>query len=91
METDILEIARRAAIDRVIYATITIMSALVIYDGWQHLRLVDVAGVIVGPIVAMFLAHVFSAAMARHIEVGRILHRRGWAAVPWPPHSGVRG
>jgi hypothetical protein len=64
---------RPILIDRVIYATITVMSVLIIYDGWQHLRLIDVLGVIVGPIVAMFVAHVFSASLAKQIEVGRKL------------------
>ena len=49
------------------------MSVLIIYDGWQHLRLADVAGIIIGPVVAMFLAHVFSAAMAQQVELGRHL------------------
>jgi hypothetical protein len=60
-------------VDRIIYATITMMSVLIIYDGWQHLRLIDVVGVIVGPVLAMFLAHVFSGAMAKHVEAGRII------------------
>jgi hypothetical protein len=60
-------------IDRLVYATITIMSVLIIYDGWQHLKLIDVIGVIVGPVIAMFLAHVFSAALAKQVEVGRPL------------------
>jgi hypothetical protein len=39
-------------IDRIVYATITIVSVLIIYDGWQNLRLVDVIGVLVGPVAA---------------------------------------
>src|SRR6202453_1742813 len=67
-------------VDRIVYATITIMSVLIIYDGWQNLRLVDVIGVIVGPVVAMFIAHVFAASLARQVELGRTLSwydRRG--------------
>jgi hypothetical protein len=60
-------------VDRIVYATITIMSVLIIYDGWQHLRLVDVIGVIVGPVVAMFLAHVFAAALAKQVDLGKAL------------------
>src|SRR5579871_5275588 len=67
---------QRMIVDRVVYATITLMSVLIIYDGWQHLRLADVAGIIVGPVVAMFLAHVFSAAMAQQVERGRHLEWR---------------
>jgi hypothetical protein len=39
-------------VDRIVYATITIVSVLIIYDGWQNLRLVDVIGVLVGPVAA---------------------------------------
>src|SRR3984885_14139300 len=60
-------------VDRIVYATITIMSVLIIYDGWQNLRLIDVIGVIVGPVVAMFVAHVFAASLARQVELGRAL------------------
>src|SRR5580692_11856388 len=74
-------VAHPILVDRIIYATITIMSVLIIYDGWQHLRLIDVAGVIIGPVLAMFLAHVFSAAMAQHVEAGRILTGKEWRAV----------
>lgn len=61
-------------VDRVVYATITVMSVLIIYDGWEDLHLPDVVGVIVGPILAMFLAHVFSASLARQVAEGRRLH-----------------
>jgi hypothetical protein len=67
---------RPVLVDRIIYATITVMSVLIIYDGWQDLKLIDVLGVIVGPIIAMFLAHVFSALLARQVEVGRSLSGR---------------
>ena len=60
-------------VDRIIYATITIMSVLIVHDGWQHLRLIDVIGVIAGPVVAMFFAHVFSAALAKQVDLGRAL------------------
>ncbi len=57
------------------------MSVLIIYDGWEHLKLINVVGVILGPVLAMFLAHVFSAAMAQHVEVGRVLSRKEWGGI----------
>ena len=60
-------------IDRLVYATITIMSVLIIYDGWDELRVLDVVGIIFGPILAMFIAHVFSANLARQVTEGRRL------------------
>ena len=81
MSKVLARLSRPVLVDRIIYATITIMSVLIIYDGWQKLRLVDVIGVIAGPILAMFLAHVFSAAMAQHVATGRILLRKEWAGL----------
>jgi hypothetical protein len=75
------ELAHPALVDRIFYATITLMSVLFIYDGWQTLKLIDVVVVIVGPIIAMFLAHVFSAAMAKHVEAGRVLNGGEWRAI----------
>src|ERR1700683_505758 len=75
-------VTRPILVDRIVYATITIMSVLIIYDGWQHLRLLDVIGVIVGPVVAMFLAHLFSAALAKQVDLGRALNWNDrWAIV----------
>ena len=63
-------------VDRVVYATITVMSVLIIYDGWEELRALAVVGIVVGPILAMFLAHVFSASLARRVTGGRRLRWR---------------
>jgi hypothetical protein len=80
-ETGLKRLHRPVIVDRIVYATITMMSVLIIYDGWDHLKLINVVGIIVGPVLAMFMAHVFSAAIARHVEVGRILNRREWGAI----------
>jgi hypothetical protein len=72
-ETVLHGLARPVQVNRIVYATITLMSVLIIYDGWQHLRLLDVIGVIVGPVVAMFFGHTFSALIARQVEVRRPL------------------
>jgi hypothetical protein len=58
-------------VDRVIYATITVMSVLIIYDGWQQLKFLEVVGAIVGAVIAMFVAHVFSAGLAQQVALGR--------------------
>ena len=60
-------------VDRIVYATITLMSVLVIYDGWTDLKFLEIVGVIVGPVFAMFLGHSFSAAIARQVKYGRTL------------------
>ena len=66
-------LSRPVLVNRIVYGTITVMSVLIIYDGWQHLRLIDVVVVIAGPIIAMCIGHVFSAALAKQVEVGRPL------------------
>jgi hypothetical protein len=66
--------------DRVIYTTITLLSVLIIYDGWEQLRFWDVVAVIVGPILAIFLGHVFGATLGTRVALGRSLSRRErWA------------
>jgi hypothetical protein len=62
-------------VDRVIYTTITLMSVLIIYDGWEQLRFWNVVTVIVGPILAIFLSHVFGAALGSRVALGRPLTR----------------
>jgi hypothetical protein len=70
MVTRVSQLARPNLVGRVVYATITVMTVLVIYDGWQNLRFVDVVAVIVGPVVAMFLSHVFAATLALQVAQG---------------------
>jgi hypothetical protein len=57
-------------IDRGVYGTIVVTSALVIYDGWGNLKLRDAIVVIVGPLVAMVIGHVFAAAIAAYPTLG---------------------
>jgi hypothetical protein len=68
-------------VDRVIYTTITLLSVLIIYDGWEQLQFWDVVAVIVGPILAIFLGHVFGAALGTRVALGRTLSRRERRAV----------
>ena len=63
--------ARPIDVDRVVYATITLMSVLIVYDGWQQLTFLGVVAVIFGPVLAMFLSHVFSASLAQQVALGR--------------------
>jgi hypothetical protein len=63
--------SRLRYLDRAIYTTITVMSVLIVYDGWQSLKLGAAVGVIVGPVLAMFVSHVFSATLARQAELNR--------------------
>ena len=62
-------------VDRVVYTTITLMAALMIYDGWTQLTLSGVVAVIVGPVIAIFMSHVFAAALAHRVTLGKPLSR----------------
>ena len=59
--------------DRLVYTTITLMSVLIIYDGWDRLRFRDVLAVILGPILAIFLSHLFGAELGTRVALGRAL------------------
>ena len=71
----------RIRVDRVIYTTITLLCVLIIYDGWEQLRFGGVVAVIMGPIVAIFLSHVFGAELGTRVALGRPLSRRERRAV----------
>jgi hypothetical protein len=73
--------ARPQVLNRVVYATITVTSVLIVYDGWSNLKIVEVIGVIVGPILAMFIAHVFAANLSEEAALGRPLGREEWIAI----------
>jgi hypothetical protein len=64
---------RAGVIGRVVYGTISVMSVLIVYDGWSRLELRGVLGVIVGPVVAMFVSHIFSSALAQQVDLRRNL------------------
>ena len=61
--------------DRVIYTTITLVCVLIVYDGWEQLQFWNVVAVMVGPVLAIFLGHVFGAALGTRVAVGRPLTR----------------
>jgi hypothetical protein len=63
-------------IDRIVVMTISWMCSLIIYDGWDTLRFVDVAAIILGPIAAIFAAHVFAGTLTERVRLGRGLTRR---------------
>ena len=65
-------------IDRVVYGTITMMCVLIVYDGWSKIDLVEVLGVMAGPIIAMFLAHVFATLIAKQASVDSTLDAAEW-------------
>jgi hypothetical protein len=68
-------------VDRLVYTTITLMAVLVIYDGWDELTITGVIAVIVGPVTAIFLSHIFAEALAHRVTTGHPLTRRERRAV----------
>jgi hypothetical protein len=70
-------------IDRLVYATVVLMSVLAVYDGWQDLAtFAGVAVVIVGPLLALSLAHLFGDVLHAHAEL-----RRPLTAAEWRHHA----
>lgn len=71
--------AWRLRLDRLVYATVVLMSVLAVYDGWQGLAtFLGVLGVILGPLVALALAHLFAEVLHAHAELRRPLTRPEW-------------
>jgi hypothetical protein len=66
---------RPVVISHAVVGTITLSSVLIIYDGWASLRFGDVAAIIVGPVLAIFIAHTFSGALAEAATKGSPLGR----------------
>lgn len=72
MQRDPLGLSSRPpVVGRVATATITLVCVLIIYDGWETLRLFDVVLIVVGPIVAIFTSHVFSSSLVQMVDLGR--------------------
>ena len=69
-------------LERLSYATVVLMSVLVVYDGWTDLTtFAGVAAVIVAPVIALTVAHVFSEALQHISDVRRSLTRAEWRAL----------
>ena len=58
-------------VDRLVYTTITLISVLIIYDGWNRLSFGGVLAVILGPMLAIFLSHLFGAELGTRVALGR--------------------
>jgi hypothetical protein len=71
-------VTRPQVAGRVVTATITLACVLIVYDGWANLRFRDAAGIIVGPVLALFFAHVFAATLVLHLKLGRRPVWREW-------------
>jgi hypothetical protein len=64
-------VERAGGIGRAVYGTIVVTSVLVVYDGWANLRVGDAVAIILGPVVAMVIAHVFAASLAAYPRLVR--------------------
>lgn len=62
---------RPGVIDRAVYGTIVVTSVLVVYDGWANLKVLGAIAVILGPVVAMVIGHIFAASLAAYAELRR--------------------
>ena len=60
-----------SVIGRIVTATITLVTVLIVYDGWATLKFFDVFLLVLAPIVAIFTSHVFSSSLVEQVELGR--------------------
>ena len=72
--------SRPPVIGRIVTATIALVCVLIVYDGWAALEPFDVALVVVGPVIAIFTSHIFSASLVQQVELGRRPTMREWLA-----------
>jgi hypothetical protein len=71
-------VTKPQVVGRVVTATITLACVLIVYDGWTNLRFRDAAGIIIGPVLALFFSHVFSGTLVQHLRLGRRPVWREW-------------
>jgi len=73
--------AKPVVIGRIVTATITLVTVLIVYDGWARLKFFDVVLIVLGPIIAVVTSHVFSNSLVQQVELGRRPTMREWLAV----------
>ena len=66
---------RPVVISHAVVGTISLTSALIIYDGWATLRFGDVVAIIAGIVLAIFIARVFAESLAGLAAKGDPLNR----------------
>jgi hypothetical protein len=67
--------ARPTVIGKAVYGTIVVTSVLVVYDGWSNLKFTDTVAIMLGPVIAMVIGHVFATSLSSQAELGRRLTR----------------
>ncbi len=70
-----------SVIGRIVTATITLVTVLIVYDGWATLKFFDVCLIVLGPIIAVVTSHVFSNSLVQQVNLGRRPTMREWLAV----------
>jgi len=68
-------------IGRIVTATITLVTVLIVYDGWATLKFFDVFRIVLGPIIAVVTSHVFSNSLVQQVDLGRRPTMSEWLAV----------
>ena len=67
-----------------VYTTVTLMSLLVVYDGWQDLKGPGgIALVVIGPTIALATDHTFADFLDLTVVEGGITARRQWRTLAW--------
>lgn len=73
---------QQVSLERLTYATVVLMSVLVVYDGWEdRATFIGVVAVILGPILALAVAHFFSEVLQEHSTHERQLTGSEWRAI----------
>ena len=79
----------RLRLDRLVYGTVVLMSVLAVYDGWQELATyLGIMVVILAPLLALAIAHLFAEVLHAISELRHPLTRHEWEhhlrdQLPW--------
>lgn len=63
--------ARPTVIGKAVYGTIVVTAVLVVYGGWTNLKFTDAVAIMLGPVIAMVIGHVFATSLSSQAELGR--------------------
>jgi hypothetical protein len=61
--------------------TISVTCVLIVYDGWANVRYRDAVAVILGPVIAIVLSHMYSGGLMKAMDLQRRLNWTEWRTV----------
>lgn len=70
---------RKHRVERLTYATVVLMSVLAVTEQWEHINTLAGVAVVVAPLLALAIAHLFADSLEAHTNLERPLTSAEWA------------